>query len=269
MRKSSPPQHIWPAEEYHKHSSVQREAAMQILEYIKLNGDEQILDIGCGDGKITALVASRVPTGSVLGVDLSPEMINFAKNAFPENDYSNLRFSHQDVQQLNYIEKFDILFSSFALQWISNHCLFFKGAYKSLKPSGHLVATIPLGISSALEQSISELVSLPEWKPYFDKFSPGWNFISDIEFEQLLARHSFVPIRFTIVPHDVIFSSRKTFEEYVTPWFAYLCALPEHLKNVFFEQVIDRYLEIEPILSDEKVIFKFLRLEIIAIKATL
>jgi ubiquinone/menaquinone biosynthesis C-methylase UbiE len=45
--------------------------------------DEHILDVGCGDGKVTAELARAVPKGSVTGIDASPEMIRFARKTFP------------------------------------------------------------------------------------------------------------------------------------------------------------------------------------------
>jgi trans-aconitate methyltransferase len=266
MEAASPIIHIWEAEEYHNHSSAQFQAAIQLLKNIELKGNEQILDVGCGDGKITASIASRVPEGSVLGIDLSSEMIGFARNFFSSDRYFNLRFDVLDAQKLDYREQFDILFSSFALQWLPDLDSFLKRAYTSLKPSGHLVITIPLGISSALEEAIDEIVSLSEWAPYYYQFSPNWHFITDGKFEQLLISNHFQSNHFAVMIQEVVFSSRESFEKYVIQWFSYLHPLPEPLKMVFFKQVIDRYLEIEPILKNNEVVFCFPRLDIIAKK---
>jgi len=45
--------HIWDAEEYHKNSSIQYEATNQLLQNFQFKGNDKILDVGCGDGKIT------------------------------------------------------------------------------------------------------------------------------------------------------------------------------------------------------------------------
>ena len=52
--------HIWDAKNYHCNSSIQESAAMEILQYIQFQGFEKVLDIGCGDGKITAIIARNV-----------------------------------------------------------------------------------------------------------------------------------------------------------------------------------------------------------------
>ena len=68
----------WDAAEYSRRSGLQEAMAQEVLALLDLKGSERVLDVGCGDGKITAEVATRVPRGEVLGVDASQEMITFA-----------------------------------------------------------------------------------------------------------------------------------------------------------------------------------------------
>ena len=260
--------HTWEAERYHTHSSAQNDAASQLLQFIQLKGHESILDVGCGDGKISAEMARSLPTGAVMGIDISYEMICFANKTFPKTKYPNLTFSSQDAQEFNYHEKLDIIFSSFALQWLPNPSAFFKCAYKSLNASGYIAATIPLGISNELERATSIIVSLPEWSAYFQNFFPNWHFLTVDKYKQLLIEHQFMPTLFSTVHQTAMYTSRKNFEEYVIQWFSYLSPLPQSLKQAFFKQVIDKYLEIHPPLRNGEVSLKFLRLDLLAKKIT-
>jgi len=70
----------WDAAEYSRRSSLQEAMAQEVLALLDLNGPERILDVGCGDGKITAEIAIRVPPASVVGVDPSRDMISFAQS---------------------------------------------------------------------------------------------------------------------------------------------------------------------------------------------
>jgi trans-aconitate 2-methyltransferase len=70
----------WNARDYYRQSSLQHVMAEEELGLLTLEGTECILDVGCGDGKITAEIATRLPRGSVLGVDPSHEMIAFASS---------------------------------------------------------------------------------------------------------------------------------------------------------------------------------------------
>src|SRR5476651_510537 len=77
---------------YVKHSSLQNGLAKEILNTYRLNSCAHILDVGCGDGRITAELANHVNQGKVLGIDASPSMIEFASRNFPKTEFPNLEF---------------------------------------------------------------------------------------------------------------------------------------------------------------------------------
>ncbi len=261
--------HVWLAQEYHNHSSAQFDAAMQVIEHLQLVGCESVLDIGCGDGKISALFARNLPDGSVIGVDVSPEMVDFASRSYPKESYPNLSFLLLDAQNLNFSEMFDVIFSSFALQWLPKPGLFFKSAYEALKTTGILAATIPLDVSLALEESIRRITALPQWRPFFHNFCPKWHFISESQYKEYLLENQFSVSRFVKASQNVVFPSRECFEKYVIQWFSYLRPLPKVFQDDFFKQIIDEYLRICPSRENGEVNFTFSRLDVIASKAIL
>src|SRR5262249_14293459 len=96
----------WNAGEYNRHSSLQAALAEERLGRLILQGAERVLDVGCGDGKITAEIAARIPHGSVLGIDPSQNMIAFASRHFGPATRPNLRFEVADVRRLPYRQEF-------------------------------------------------------------------------------------------------------------------------------------------------------------------
>ena len=82
----------WDAREYEKHSQGQLKWARELIEKISLKGTENVLDLGCGDGKVTADISKIVSEGSIIGVDNSAEMIKLAKDRHSEAIYPNLSF---------------------------------------------------------------------------------------------------------------------------------------------------------------------------------
>ena len=72
----------WDASGYARISGLQQAMASEVLALLDLKGSERVLDVGCGNGKVTAEIASRVPDGTVLGVDSSAEMIASARHQF-------------------------------------------------------------------------------------------------------------------------------------------------------------------------------------------
>ncbi|OMH40090.1 class I SAM-dependent methyltransferase [Desulfurobacterium indicum] len=89
-----------------------------MIEKLSLKGNELVLDIGCGDGKITFEIARRVPDGYVVGIDSSEEMIKLASKMFSPSKYPNLSFRFLDIQEMDFSGEFDVIFSNAALHWI-------------------------------------------------------------------------------------------------------------------------------------------------------
>lgn len=258
----------WKAEEYHNNSSAQNKAATKILQHINFEGNEHVLDVGCGDGKITAKLANCLINGFVHGVDASPEMIEYAKKSYQSSSNPNLQFSIQNASQLNYSKEFDIVFSSFTMLWVLNQHLFLEGAYRSLKSQGYLIITTPLNFSLTLESSIETIISKPEWSSYFRDFFKPWHFIGKKEYTDLLNQHRFIPIRVDEVIQDELFASRESLEKYIHQWFPYFGPLPDDMKEPFFKEVMNSYFASEPVLEDGKAPFKFSRLDIVAKKTS-
>ena len=119
----------WNAADYAANSVVQQTWARELIAKLNLRGDEHILDVGCGDGKVTAEIARAVPRGSVSGIDASAEMIGFARKTFPPSEISNLKFQVMRCAE-NPVSrrKFDLVFSNAALHWVDDHEAILRGA---------------------------------------------------------------------------------------------------------------------------------------------
>src|SRR5437868_4192983 len=101
----------WNAAEYYRRSSLQEAMAQEVLALLDLKGAKGILDIGCGDGKVTAEIACRSPCASVVGVDPSQDMIGFAQKHFDPITRPNLRFQVADARTLPFQNAFDLVVS--------------------------------------------------------------------------------------------------------------------------------------------------------------
>jgi trans-aconitate 2-methyltransferase len=75
--------HKWNPREYNCYSSHQKQWGMELVAKLSLHGNERLLDLGCGDGKVTSEIARRLPQGSVTGLDISREMVDFAIENHP------------------------------------------------------------------------------------------------------------------------------------------------------------------------------------------
>lgn len=161
----------WHANDYHRQLSLQQAMAAEQLGRLSLDGDERILDVGCGDGTITAEIAARVPRGTVLGIDPSRQMIAFASNRYGPPDHANLRFEVADARRLPYRDGFDLVVSFNALYWVPQQDAALASIHRVLKPAGRaLLRLVPGGPPTSLEDVIQDVLRRPRWAGSFAGF---------------------------------------------------------------------------------------------------
>src|SRR5262249_34902485 len=115
MTRRTPNSISWDAADYAANSIPQHEWARELIAKLRLTGKEHILDVGCGDGKITVELARAVPQGSATGIDASSPMIKFAKQKYPYSKVRNVEFHLMDARRIQFDRQFDVIFSNAAL----------------------------------------------------------------------------------------------------------------------------------------------------------
>ena len=164
----------WDAEEYARNSAAQQGWARELIEKLALSGRESVLDLGCGDGKVTAEIARLLTAGRALGVDSSPDMISLARRSFPASRHPNLRFQPGDARTLEFDGEFDVVFSNATLHWVLDHGPVLKGAARSLRPGGRLLFQMGGRGNGAEVFDVARQMTAGEWGCYFDGFAfPG------------------------------------------------------------------------------------------------
>jgi len=257
----------WDADDYARHSSAQQEWAKELLSKLHLQGDEKLLDIGCGDGKVTAEIACCLDAGSVTGIDNSEQMVALAREKFSSSTYHNLSFHQQDARQLTYIETFDLIFSNAALHWIIDHEMLLKGMYRALKPGGRAVVQMGgKGNASQVIDAVNKIMSKSEWKQYFESFSFPYGFYSPEEYTCWLRNAGFVVESIELKP-KMMNLGPESFAGWIrTTWLPYIQRIPLALRNDFITNVIETYLHQNPATELGNITTRMQRLEYVAWK---
>src|SRR5919198_1797853 len=125
----------WDASTYERLSQPLAQMGTDVLARLELDGDETVLDAGCGTGKVTAALLERLPRGRVIAVDAAPSMVQEARDKLPET--VDVRLA--DLSELE-IEPVDAILSTATFHWIADHDRLFSNLYNALKPGGRLVA---------------------------------------------------------------------------------------------------------------------------------
>lgn len=256
--------YTWDPKDYKKHSVTQKGFADELLAKLDFRGDERVLDIGCGDGKISASLANLVPNGSVVGIDSSPSMVDFAREAFPLTEYPNLEFLLADAARMFFADEFDVAFSTAALHWVINHAPVLAGLYGSLKPGGRFLLQMGgKGNAGEVIAAAEGIINTPEWRDYFTAFPFPYGFYAPDEYREWSEQAGLVVDRAELVPKDVRHSDRSAFEGWFrTTWLPYLDRVPEARRDDFIAKVIDAYLAENPSEADGSILVKMVRLEI-------
>ena len=258
----------WNAADYAANSVVQQTWARELIARLNLHGDEHILDVGCGDGKVTAEISRAVPHGSTTGIDASAEMIAFAKETFAGKKFPNLEFYVTDARDIHFARRFDVVFSNAALHWVDNHEKFLQGAGSALKSGGRLVVSCG-GKGNAHDVFVAMRPELRQkrWRAYFRKMPTAYFFYAPDDYKKWLPKFGFKALTVHLADKDANYPGAKGFAAWLrTTWIPYAQRVPEDLREEFIAAVTDRYVAKHPPDADGKVHVKMVRLEIDARK---
>lgn len=234
----------WDAETYDAVSDPQFEWGMEVLELLRLNGDEVALDAGCGSGRVTAELAKRLPNGRVIAVDGSEAMVAKARERL--GDCADYLVS--DLVELELPEPVDLIFSTATFHWIIDHDRLFARLRAALKPGGRLRAQCGgFGNVTGHTRAIAAVATDPEYGEHLSGAKGVWNFASPEETEPRLRAAGFEDVRCWLEPKPVTPERPLEFISTVTLG-PILDQLPPEKRQPFAEAVLEE--EGDPLVLD-------------------
>ena len=177
----------WNPELYEARHAFVWQLGQGILELLRPEKGERILDLGCGTGQLTQQIAES--GAEVTGLDSSPEMIGQARQNYPA-----LRFVLADAASMQLEQEFDAIFSNAALHWMLDARQVARSMARALKQGGRLIAEFGgkgniAHIEAALQQILAPHYndSRPAPKIYFPSIPEYTNILEDVGFEVQMA----------------------------------------------------------------------------------
>jgi len=260
----------WNAEVYKESSHEQFKWGLELLDKLGLKDNESVLDIGCGDGKLTIEIAKRVPNGHVVGIDNSEEMISFAKKNFPKDSYPNVDWRLMDATKIDFDDEFDAAYSNAVLHWIKDHIAVLRGVKKSLKPNGRILFQMA-GKGNALNaaQALIGVTSKDRWSKYFIYgVTSSLSYYGPDDYRAWLKELGFIEKRVELFPKDASFHGREGMRGNIkSVWMPFTDKIPEDIRDEFVEDLIDEFGERFPPDGQGNYHFNMMRLEVEAGKA--
>jgi trans-aconitate 2-methyltransferase len=217
----------WNAERYHQLSGPQQTWGRRVLERLPLAGDELVLDLGCGTGRLTEELQRRLPGGRVVGADRSEAMIEVAA-MWLSGHARRAAVVQADGAALPFRRVFDAVFSGATFHWILDHGALFRSIITALKPGGRLVAQCGgAGNLAVLRGRADRLSDAPAFAFYFDGWNEPW-YYADVEAtKRRLQAAGFVDINVWLEDAPTRFDSADEFRDFV----ATVCVRP-HLDQL-------------------------------------
>ncbi|MBP7625862.1 MAG: trans-aconitate 2-methyltransferase [Zoogloea sp.] len=173
----------WEPERYLQFADERLRPAQDLLARIPLPAPARVVDLGCGPGNVTRLLAGRWPRAQITGVDASAAMLERARPTLPE-----ARFELADIRHWTPAEAPDLIFSNAALHWLDDHPSLFPRLLSLLAPGGVLAVQMPGNFDAPSHRLIRELAAAPAWAEMLTEARMG-AVLGMSDYHHLLAPH--------------------------------------------------------------------------------
>jgi trans-aconitate methyltransferase len=230
----------WNPTAYVVNGSFVPELGAGVLEWLKPQPGEQILDLGCGDGQLTAKIAAA--GAKVTGLDASEAMVAGARAR-------GINATLGNAEALPFQAEFDAVFSNAALHWIRDQDAMLAGVYRALKPGGRFVAemgghgniaSIQVGLAAVLARHGLQREFTPEQTNYFP---------TTAAYRTRLIRHGFHVEEIQLIPRPTPLPESGMHGWLTTFRSGVLATIPDTLRTRVLDETVAL---LEPVLRDEQ-----------------
>jgi trans-aconitate 2-methyltransferase len=243
----------WDGASYDRISGTMEALGRDVLDRLTLQGDEVVLDAGCGSGRITQTLIERLPRGHAIGVDESASMIDAARRRLgPDAD---LRVA--DLLELELDEPVDAIFSTATFHWIADHDRLFARLHAALRPGGRLLAQCGgEGNIDILRAKAREVLAHEPYAHHFRDWSAPWNYAAPEPTRERLRGAGFTSAECWLTPAARQPEEPREFLSTIVLG-PHVQQLPADLREPFMDEVLA--------LAGEPVVVDYVRLNIDAV----
>jgi trans-aconitate 2-methyltransferase len=233
-------------------ADAQEQQGRAVLERLSLRGDERALDAGCGTGRVTRLLAERLPRGELVAVDRSPAMVEAARKRLG----SAAEVFACDLAELRLDRPVDVVLSTATFHWVPDHANLFSQLRRALVPGGRLEAQCGgEGNIARVEETVADLSEHDPWRSYLAGWPGPWNFASPGESQGRLEAAGFSEVSCWLEDWPVRPQEPRTYLEMILG--AHLERLPADLRAGFADAVFAALAE--------PVVYEYVRLNLSAV----
>jgi trans-aconitate 2-methyltransferase len=249
----------WDGGVYDRISAPMEALGRAVLDRLALDGDETVIDAGCGSGRVTEALIERLPLGRVIAVDASPSMVAAARERLERSGIGPERVEVRegDLLELEVAEPVDAILSTATFHWILDHERLFARLHAALRPGGRLVAQCGgKGNIDVLRGVADEVLAHEPYAAHFRDWQPPWNYAGPEETKGHLLGVGFASAECWLQPAPQQPEHPREFLSSIVLGPHYQ-QLPEELREQFIDTVIAEL--------GEPVVVDYIRLNIDAV----
>ncbi|MEF9478545.1 L-histidine N(alpha)-methyltransferase [Chryseobacterium sp. 1B4] len=173
----------WNPELYDQYKDVRYKPFYDLAALIRPENNIKAIDLGCGTGEQTSILTEKLAGSTFLGIDSSAEMLEKSKRYEREN----LHFKLQTIEETAQIgQKWDLVFSNAALQWVDDHETLFPKIIGLLSPGGQLAIQMPVQNENILNQILAQMTDEEPYVTYLHHFKRDSPVLSMDDYAQIL-----------------------------------------------------------------------------------
>jgi trans-aconitate 2-methyltransferase len=255
----------WSAKQYTAFEEERTRPVRDLLSALPDIEARAVIDLGCGPGNSTELLAARFPGAAVSGLDSSSDMIAAARRRLPQ-----VRFAVAGIEDWNDAGPFDVILANAVLQWLPDHGRLLPALVGRLVPRGALAIQMPDNLEDPAHRLMREIAADGPWARMLTEASSQRTAIfgADRYYELLRPSCSRVDVWRTTYYHALPGGAAAIVE-----WFKgsglrpFLEPLELKLRAAYLERYTDAVARAYPALPDGSVLLPFPRLFMTAIRS--
>jgi trans-aconitate 2-methyltransferase len=250
----------WSAKQYTTFEQERTRPVRDLVAAIATTDVRVAVDLGCGPGNSTEVLAERFPNAAVTGLDSSDDMLVNARERLPA-----LSFELSDIEIWNPQQTFDVILANASLQWVPDHATLYPRLLSKLNAGGSLAVQTPDNMEEPSHRLAREVAAQGPWASKIGAVRHPPRHNATFYYELLQPIASSVDVWRTTYHHPLAGGHQAVVE-----WFKgsalrpYLAPLDDSEKAGFLKHYLQAITEAYPALADGTVLLPFPRLFVVA-----
>lgn len=172
----SPGMPAWDSSQYLRFANERTQPAVDLAARVAVEQPPRVVDLGCGPGNSTAVLARRWPQAEVTGVDSSPAMLATARRDYPAGQWLETDIATWASQaQAPDFPRPDVVFSNAALQWVPGHGTVLPLLFRAVAAGGALAIQVPHNLDAPPQRCLREIAGSATWRDRFRQTPIPWH----------------------------------------------------------------------------------------------